>query len=303
MSKEQAMSMLTGQTITSVNPSLITGDMPTSPEVPQEVTQVQATKDIDSDRFAKIAAREAKFVKDREAFKLEQQTIAQEKEKLRSVKEQIDQFEQMKTKDPVAALKAIGFKEEDIFNFLAAKEEPTTEEKAALAAQTEIKKFRDEQLAEVKKLEQERSDRALKAYKDQIPKMISSEAEKYEYCNYNGPIAEEIIYETILNFMKDDQTLTPHDAMKEAIEAVEKMYEDEDVAMSKLKKRQPKEAVAPAAPEVPLKAQVNPRSSSPNRATSLTNKIAPTTASTAKKSESPSEKRARLESWLRNGKP
>lgn len=247
MSKEAALSMLSNST--PAPPATIGPDVVTTPPA-----------SLDSERFAKLAEKEVRLNKDREALKAEKALSDAEKVKLADYKRQIDEFEELKKTDKIAALKKIGFSEEDIFNFLAGKEEPkepTAAELARIAAQEELEKYKTEQRTEAQRVQEERDESAIKAYKSSISDVIKKDAEKFEYCTHYGPVAEDIIYETILGFMADDQELTPHDAMKEAIEAVEKMYEEEDLKMSTLKKRQPK----PAEPvkDEPLKAKVNER--------------------------------------------
>ncbi len=305
MSKETAMSMMTGETSPQVNPSLITGAIPTTEGEIVEPPPVDTG--IDSDRFARIAAREEKFKKEREEFKLEQQRIYEEKEKLKSVQQKITEYEELKKTDPIAALKYLGYSEADLFNYMAGKEEPTPEQKyadaAAKAADEKIKTWEQQQADKAAKELAERDDQAIKGYKASIGGTIQKETEKYEYCAHYGPIAEELVYDTVLKIIKEDPELAPHQAMVEALELVENFYEQEDKAMSSLKKRQPKveapkEEVKPAQPARSRTVQTPvPVKSAPP----LTNRAAPTAASIKTGKETPSQKRERLENWLRTG--
>ncbi len=297
MSKNAALAMLTGQPLelTTTVPGLVTSDMP-SPTDPVKEPVTPDKVQLESDRFAKLAAREAALVKDREASKLEKLEFEKQKEALKKVQTDIEEFETLKKTDKIAALKKIGFSEEDIFNFMAGKEAPkekTAAEIATEAAEAATQKLRDEMAEEKTKLETEKTDKAIKAYKEEIGKQIKAEAEKYEYCNHNGEAANELIYQTILGFMNDDNELSPVDAMKEAIEAVEKMYDDEYTKLKLLKKFQPKE-------EMKVEPAVVPKAL-PKPAPTLTNKATATVASTTVVTrETPRQKRERLENALRN---
>lgn len=278
----------------------------TTTQPTEVVTPPQAESSImsvDSDRFAKIAAREAKFVKERETFKSEQQKLYEEKQALASVKTQLDEFEALRSKDPIAALKKLGFSETDVFNFISSKEEPTIEQIATQRAEELMKQEfekRDKVQAEKEAAaSKEREDRAINGFKETISSSIKKDAEKYEYCAYEGAEAEGIIYETVLEIIKEEPDILPHKAMQEAIELTEKYYEEKDLEMAKLKKRQPKVE----APVVEEKKVVRTRTPDKVSAPTLTAKATATAASTIPKGETSSQKRARLENWLRNGKP
>lgn len=286
----------------------IVTESPTTEAAPTAEAPTPSILQVDSDRFAKLAAREAKFVKEREQFKSEQQKLYELKNQLTPVKEQYDKFIALKDKDPVAALKDIGFSETDIFNFMAAKEEPTPEEKAIraaeAAAEAKIKAHEDRLAAEKARELKERDDRAIGGFKEGIGNAIKKDAEKYEFCAFKGDEAEGIVYETVLEIMKEDKEIPPHKAMQEALELTEKYYREEDEEMGKkLKSRQPKVESAPVVedknpkrvrtPEAP-KAPMKP-------VATLTNRATPTVASTVPKTETAQQKRARLENWLRSG--
>lgn len=298
MSKEGALAMIQGEVVTQTPVAPVQGVVNAPESQPSEA--VAGTK-LDSDRFAKIAAKEAQLQKEREAFKTEQQKMYEEKEKIKGINQQIADFEKLKKTDPVAALKVLGYSDTDIFNALAVEKpaEPTPEEIARKAAQEELKKFEDNQTVQAAKAQEERDGKALAAYRGEIGKFIEKDADKFEYCNHHGPVAQDLIYETVLQFMATDQSLTPFQALKEASEAVESFYEEEDMALMGLKKRQAKlapkveEPVAPAAKPSRVPSRPIP---------TLTNKAAPTAASTAKPSgETREQKRTRLENMLRGG--
>lgn len=290
MSKEAALNMLSGST-PEPTPSPSPGLAPT-PEA------VAPKPSVDSDRFAKLAAKEAQLQKEREAYKAQM-------EALKPIKEKIDHFNELKKTDKIAALKLLDFTEEDILNFVAGAEEkpePTPAEIAAQAAREEIEKDRKERQTQAEKEQQERDEKNIKAFKDGIAETIAKEAETFEYLNHYGPVAQDIVYETILEFIKEDPTMTPLDAMREAMKSVEEYYEEESQKMATLKKFQSKlkpvevEAAAPKAPE--RKSVVTPPRGEAVPAS--TPRKAPAPPPVPSK-ETRQQKRERLENLLRNG--
>lgn len=245
---------------------------------------------MESTRFAHLAKKEAELVKQRAEFKKEQETLTSEREKMKEIHQKLQQFEDMRVKDPVAALKLAGFSETDLFNFIAqAEDKSTPEEKAVRAAQAEIKKFQDEQAKKEKDAEEKRNAEAIDKFRKDISGHVASDKDKYEYCNYNGPLAEELIYETVAAVLEDSKELI---SVQEAAEMVESFYEEQDKAMATLKKRQPKVEATPApeAKEEPLKSQVAARPTTPSK--TLSSKTTATVGSTTiPRKETPQEKR------------
>lgn len=309
MGKEQAMAMISTPTpgpvidgaagaLTASAPVADTASEAQAPETPKEGL-------IDSTRFSHLAKKESELVKQREVFKKEQETLHAEKEKMKEIQAQITEFESTKQKDPVAALKILGFTETDIMNFLAAQEDNSTpEEKATKAAQKEIQAFRDEQSKEKQAAQEKQNEVIITNFKKDITKHVQADSEKYEYCAHHGPAADALIYETFNRIIKDTPEITKEEGwysklLQETTDIVENYYEEEDKRMSTLKKRQPKiDALLDAAPpkEAPLKAELSPRPKT------LSNQISATVASTTvKRNETPAEKRARLIETVRNG--
>lgn len=305
MSKQAAMNMITGESSPAVNPSLVNPQPNGADPAPPVVEDPKDT--LDSDRFAKIAQREAKLQKDRETFKSEQQKLYEEKNQLKSVQEKIQAFEKLRAENPIEAMKTLGFSEEDVFNYMASKPELTPEQKAELAgrqaAQKEIDDFKKLNAETEKKAAQERDDKAINAFKGEIGKSFKDKPDQYEYCNFNGPIAEELVYETVLEIMKEEKDILPHKALQEALDLVESYYEDEDKEMQAIKKRK-KILGVEEKPVVEEPVKVNSKAAAKVAAKpvpTLTNKANVTAAGTQTKGESPSQKRERLENWLRTG--
>lgn len=302
MSKEAALALMNGGNPMPVTPSLITQDMPASPDA--EAAPQTAKQDLDSDRFARLAAREAKLQSDRELLKSEQQRAYEEKSKLKEVQDKLSAYYELKKTDPIAALKSLDFSDEDIFNAFstaAEKKEITTEQRALTTAEqamATVEAFKKEQADKVLSEQKARDDRNIAAFKEGITKAVAADTDKYEFCNYYGAIADELVYGTVLEIMREDKEVAPHEAMKEAMDLVENLYEKEAEEMSKLKKRQLKvEEPTVAKPPQKTTTLVN----KPPPAT-LTNKAAATVASqaTTLKKESMSEKKERLANQIRN---
>src|SRR5450631_3935233 len=117
MSKESALAM-TGtpnETTTTTPPAAPT----------------QAPQTVNSSAFSQLAKKETELVRQRQELKREQQALAAEKERLAGPAKQYQEYQDAKTKDPVAAMKMLGFSEQDIFNYMAQNEpvELTPEQK------------------------------------------------------------------------------------------------------------------------------------------------------------------------------
>lgn len=292
MSKESALSMLSGS-IAQPSPT----PAPTDPVAPEPVSATEASPDVRMDHLFK---KESQLVKEREALKAEQATHAKEKETLKSIQTKIQQFEDMRVSDPVAALQGLGFSETDIFNFLSkaeeAKADPVTQAQKAAAA--EIQKFRDEQAklqADTKALQ---TERVLTQFKSDITAQVKSDPDKYEWLNFHGPLAEELIYDTVAEVLNDSGEVI---SVQEAAERVEAYYEEQDKRAAALKKRAGASKVvsAPADPIVSVRTEAPNAYRAPSR--TLSNKVAPSVASTVTKVETRDQKRERLMDQLKQG--
>ena len=80
--------------------------------------------------------------------------------------------------------------------------ELTPEQKAAKAAEeatnARIKAFEDAQVKRDREAQDNADQSVIRGYRNSVSKAIKADPEKFEYCNYNGPVAEELIYETVL---------------------------------------------------------------------------------------------------------
>ena len=258
-----------------------------------------ASPELESTRFTHLAKKEAELQRARETFKAEQTQFMTEKQKNQKIYDNLTKFNELKLKDPVAALKFIGFNEKDLFNFIAAQQDTRTpEERARGAAQDEIKKFTDKQASDAAAANEVRTKEVLGTFRSNIDKTIASNTEKYEYVNFHGTLAADLVYETVTAVLMDDLKTNPKAlpiSLDEACQMVEDYYEEQDKAMSALKKRQPQtpEQQAAAAAAQPLKAEVSPR---PKPSPTLSSKAGASIASTSSRvhGESADAKKARL---------
>lgn len=292
MSKQSAMNMATGSTASVASPSLVAGSPPVDATVsPVEgtVTQaVEAPRTLDSDRFAKLARKEAQLFKEREEFKKEKEWVSERKQRW-------DKFEQTKSQDPVEALKMVGFTDTEIFNALSGSvpKEITPEERAAQIAKEQIEAYKKE--VETQKVtEQQAADkRTLTNFKNRITNTLSKDPDKYEISLYNGKAAEDLIYETMLvdaqNLKEGEQLMS----LEEAAEEVEEYYKSYFEGARSLKKLTPQQ-VEEIKEEIKQQAPIQ-------KSKTLTNAAAPTVAATVNtgKRESREEKRERLINQVR----
>lgn len=285
MSKEAALNMMQPQA--------------TPPPTPEPTATATPTPPNADDKLQALIAKETKLQKEREQLKLEREQLNQEREKIKPITEKWQQFEDLKSKDKIEALKLVGFTEEDIVNYIANKPEPvepTPAEIAAKAAQDEVEKLRKEMTEKETKAQKERDEKNINAFKEGIGQTIKKDAEKFEFLNHHGSDAQELVYETILEFMKEDQELLPMDAMKKALDSVEAFYGEQAEQLLSLKKLAPKLQ----------KTEPVPEKTEPVKKTVVETKpVIPArpnpTPVKPPQGETREQKRARLENMLRNG--
>lgn len=261
-----------------------------------------------STRIAQIAKKEARFREEQESHKKRMTDLQEKESKFTPFYEKYRQFEELKGKDPVAAIKLLGFSDTDYINFVAASEDKSTpEERAEKIASAKIEEFRKEQETKAQQEESRRNEESISGFKKNINITVKANAERFELCNYYGEAAEALIMKTVQEaYQKDIETNPDAEPLsaEKAAELVEGYYEEFHREANKLKKFQPKEELEekeePVAKkqEEPLKAQVSP--GMPPK--TLTNKVAPSSgAPPASKRETPNDKRERLKKWLATG--
>lgn len=301
MSKETA--------IAAANP---TPQAPVNPNPGANPPQETPKPSLDSERFASLARKEAEFVKRQQAFKAEQEQYAELKKQADEILGKGKLFDETRGKDPIAALKLIGFSEQEIFKYLEAAKDPTPEEKAAAAAeaaaQRKFDEFRAQEEEKAKKakeesdkVQKEQDNRSLEEYRAGLQGFINLNKDKYEYCAHYGTIAVDLAYRTTLQIVRDskgEDIPTP----EEVIQQIEEFYEEQDKSLMGLKKRQ---SFAQPQGEPERQTQTT-RSQSPEaragslerpvqRARPLSNAARPTTTALARTvPETRDQKRARI---------
>lgn len=305
MSKEAALAMATGEPQVP-NPSLVNG----------AIKEPEPVKDLDSSRFAAQAKKEADFVKRQQAFKAEQEKFIQERTQVQEILKRRDQFEDTRKKDPVEALKLIGFNETEIFNFLAAhdKPAPTPEERAEQIATKTVEQRlaeRDKQQADLQaRANKERDDHLIGEYKSGLAQLVESNKEKFPLCNYFGASAVAQAMETVFQVAKDSKG-EDIPTIEEAMEGMEEYYRNEfEGLQSAMTPKEKAEAKADESKKVPERSRTvsTPAGHTPvapaiQKTRTLSNSARPTTASLEKRSnETREQKKERLMDALRRGK-
>lgn len=315
MSKEAALSLLTGQnTTTPVNPSLVVGELPktetpVTPETPTTDVAAAEPQNVDSSRLAIFTKKEAALRKEREEFKKERDAYMQQKQQIEEFIKRVNQFDETAKADKMAALKLIGWSDEDIIN-LVAQAEDTPKDPIAEArkiAQEEAQKVRDELAQKEAQAEAHRNQQAITKLKSDIATTIKDQADKFEICSWRGAEAEAQIYEVIAEHLQQEDELL---SVEEAAQMVEELYEEEAKQIRQLKKFQEKVAEAAAAqavepePAAPAAEPKAPKSNVPQpqpKPKTLTNAATATSAAAIPRRETPAQKKERLIKALMNG--
>jgi hypothetical protein len=311
MSKESALAMLTG----NPTPTVPSNPIPTIPPVLEGQTSTPTEHtELKSAPFSHLAKKEAELVRKREEFKKEQETWSQERARLADAKQKYDDYLKAKETDPVGALKILGFSETDLFNYLANQQpqELTSEQKAAQAAEkaaeAKIKEFQDNQLKKEKEAQDAQDRGLIEGFRNEVKDAIQKNKDKYEYCSYFGKPAEDLAYEITLAVVKESNGEDVITA-EEAVRLAEEYYEEEDRAMSQLKKRQPKVETPTQQKTEPTRTRTvtpgHPNADQPKPTVNKSRTLAGTASTIAStrvsRNETKEQKRERLIEALRNG--
>lgn len=289
MSKETAMNLL-NQTSTET----------TAPVNDVENKGLPTDENISSRNLALFAKKEAKILKEREDFKKQQEEFSKEREKVSEISRKAKEFDDLRTKDPIAALRLLGFTDADLFNYLSTnqKTEPTVEEIARKVAEEETKKIREELASQQQQKEEQTNKERIDNFKSDIAKNVKAKAEEFKLIAFRGREGEEQVYEYITEVLKETKELISID---EALKDVEELYRMEAEAAYNMVK--PKEDTKVQETVEPIPSVVaKPKPATPPK--TLSNKLTPTVAAIASasiKKETPQEKRSRLEEALRRG--
>lgn len=303
MSKETALASIPGAVAPTPAPT-------TNANAGAPLT-VDSGNAVDSTRFAQLAKKEARQVQRDLELKKKEETLKTLEADLQKKMVPFNEFEKLKETDKIAAMRSLGFTETDIFNFLADKKvEPTIEEKAAAAAQATIDKARKEDADKAIALQKEHDQKLITRFKGEFPKLALADPEKFEYVTHNGEAAFHLAFTTANQILADTGEMI---SAQEALEIVESFYEEEDKAMSGIKKRAPKlsteggDNLGKSSDENGARSRVvtdergKPVEAPVVRARGITNAVTATAAATVKRRETPGEKRERLMEALRRG--
>lgn len=304
MSKEQAMSYATHMNpITpEVRSSPVTGMVPENAKEaanPAVENGGVVPQPMVSSQLNHLAKKEAKLLAEREAFKKEQEEFQVLRTRAQEFYDKAKAFEDTRKADPIKAMKDLGFTEKEIIDYLSQEEAPkaSTEE----IVQAELKKYKEEEQLKVVEAQKVNDQKLITQFRTTLSSIVTKDPEKYELCAHHGAVAEEIMFELALQEAKEGKIPNPESIAQE----VEDFYYQQFEAMSKLKKLTPKEqAVLEAAKPERTRVVHPPQDVVKPKATTLTNRIAATTAAIAKpanRTETREEKRSRLEALIRNG--
>lgn len=302
MSKESAMNLINQA---QVEPMSIESLPIKGSEAVENVDNPQAkesepSQSVNSEKFARLAKKELILQKERNA-------IREEREKIKDIQKKIEEFEKKKKESPIEALKEIGFSDTDLMNALSGEEKKplTTEEVTKKIVEEEISNFKKQEEEARAKVKEEENQKIVNDYKKSIGDFINTQKEEFKFCAYNGEGASELIFETVLGLMEQNQNLSHVDALKIASQAVEDDYNQEFLELMKLKKvEQKKEEIKEDKEKInktsleSVQKYVQERKKIPtikNDKSINSNALAKETV----KKESPEEKRARLENMLR----
>lgn len=308
MSRETAMAVATGTPppAAPAAPDAVVG--PEAANAPAATPQAAAPTTSDP-RMSALLKKEVALVNERQAFGRQKAEHEARLKQADTILNKGKLFEDTLSRDPVEALKLIGFSDTQIFNIMAEsqKEKPTkTAEEIAKEETLKVLKERDEADAK-RRSEQEMSanDRAVNSSIQEIVTRAENQ-EKFAHCAYHGEDAHEIIKDTLYGFAKQEAERNPgivfdkqtsEALLLEATEAIERWYRE---GYKKMRSKFDPENPAPAAPEVVAAPEPAPTAQE-TRAKTLTNRIAPTTAAIQNQRETAEQKRSRLERVLATG--
>jgi len=298
MSKAAAMALMTGLPASSheVKPSLLTPDVPASGNADSQPEAAAPKEELQSSRLAILAKKEAALIKEREALKKDREQYLKDKEVADGYLKRGKEFDETFSKDKKAALKLLGYTDTDIVNFMAEADikEPTAEDIARRVAKEEAQTLRDEMAKEKAENQTAYNNRLVTGLKTDIKNSIKDNPDKYDFCTFEGPEAETMAYQVIVDELKETGKLLSH---TDALDIVEELLEEQDKERrARIKKLQAaktdalssdKSAPTSLKDAEPLKSNAKPKT--------LTNAIAPTTAaSVAPRSETRDQKKQRL---------
>lgn len=274
--------------------------------------------DLQSSRLAIFAKKEAALQKEREALKKDREEWEKsEKAEASRIVGLEKQFKETFSKDKLAAFRLLGYTDTDLINMMTGVEENKAAGGGGLSPdevraiiREETGKVRQEFEEKEKNQLSERNESMVKGLKADIKEMVKAQAEKYEYCAFEGNEANEKAYQIIHDHLKatvsDDKPYGELLTIEAALDIAEEYFEKRDEAMQVLKKRQAKFGGTAAAASGELGAPTSAKEGEPTRSNmpqprgrTLTNSVtASAAAAAAPQNETREQKKERLSKYL-----
>jgi len=265
----------------------------------QGLPSTQTPPDVNAQRMALFAKKEAQLQAEREKIKAEWAEKKRVLDQAQEYNKKWEQFEALKKTNKQEALKMAGFSVEDLVN-LAADENGKVKSPEEIAKEVEekVEKKVDEKLAaREQKLTQEQNQKLINNFKGQIKAQMTKNADKYDAAIVYGAEAEGLAYHFVVENLKQNPD-EPLMTVSEALEMANKYYQDKLDAAGYKK--------APKVENVPhgtTTTEVKPALTSANsgRSRTLTNAVTATSQALNPGKETKEQKRERLINALREG--
>jgi hypothetical protein len=231
-----------------------------SSEPAKEPAKTEASKQLDSERFAQIARREKALFKKQQEFKAQQAAVDQKIQQY----QQFEALRQQVASNPLKAMEVLGISYQQLTDFILNGQKPTAElevqqvrrEVEAMKQQREMERKQAEQLRKQRADSQFQSDS--KEFDEDIAKFMSDNTDKYELVTMHA--AQPIIRATIEQHYKNTKKIMD---IEEATKLVEDYLEEQvknTVEKSKKfqAKQMPKEGQGQANKETGAKSNSTP---------------------------------------------
>jgi len=169
-----------------------------------------------------------------------QERLKAEKASIESQRKEIDQFNKYKTEatsNPLKALEALGWKYDDLVNYVLNDQKPTESQQIS-KVQAEIEALRKEQ-ADKERLSVEREQQAaqrqfeetINAFKEKVTEHVSGNADKYELIAATD--SQELIFDTIEEYFNKTGKIMAIDKAAELVESYLENEAEEKILKSK----------------------------------------------------------------------
>lgn len=313
MSKESAMKLASGG-ITPVAPTIAVVP-PADPPAGDPPAADPGAPPAADDKLSIFVKKEAQLFREKEAIKKEREEFQRKQKEYDDKKAEYDrvislggQYNELVKTDKVKALKLLGWTDADIINLMADKPAVDPVEEARRLVDEKTKELDAKWEAKEKTAQEEDDKKLINNFKADITKTIKDNAEKFEFCAYEGKEAELQAYHIIQENLKVNGELL---TIEEALTITEELYEErykKAQGLKKLKSAEASEVAASTEPSTSAEVQRGalagkpPVSNTPApKPRTLTNAVAPTTpaATPTGRRETHQEKKERLANIIR----